>query len=217
MTKHSSPPGIGNRIAPARFVVTAIIGLIVAPLAIAHSDWRMGTMIGFDVAATAFLLSLIGLFRSGDANSMREAATRNDANRASLLAITLIVTLVILIAVASELAQKRAPDPWTVALILVTLSLAWAFSNIIYALHYAHLFYSPDDHGKDRGGIDFPGTDEPDYWDFTYFAFTIGMTFQTSDTDIKQGSIRKVATFHALAGFVFNIGVLAFTINVLGS
>jgi uncharacterized membrane protein len=216
MTKPQSGRSIGNRLAPARFLWAAALGLIATPLTIGQSDWRMGTMVGFDAAALLFLLSLIPLFRRGDAASMRQAALRNDANRAGLLFITAIVMLVILVAVAAELGQRTAPDPLVVALIIATLSLAWAFSNMVYALHYAHIFYTADGHGQDRRGIDFPGTDEPDYWDFTYFAFTLGMTFQTSDTDIRDSGIRKIATFHSLAAFVFNLGILAFTINVLG-
>ena len=95
--------------------------------------------------------------------------------------------------------------------------LAWLFSNVVYALHYAHLFYMPGDEGKDCGGLAVPKTDEPDYWDMLYFAFTIGMTFQTSDVEIESRDIRRVAMLHGLIAFVFNLGVLAFTINVLGS
>jgi uncharacterized membrane protein len=216
VTKSATRPSIGNRIAPLRFIVSAVTGVIAVPVAIACSEWRTGTMIGFDIAAIVFLLSLITLFRCGNAQSMREAAVHNDANRASLLVITAIVMVVILVAVASELSQRNANDPLNVALIIATLSLAWSFSNMIYALHYAHIFYTSGQGGMDRGGIDFPGTKEPDYWDFTYFAFTLGMTFQTSDTDICDRTIRKIATFHSLAAFIFNIGILAFTINVIG-
>ena len=207
---------IGNRLAPARFLFAAVVGMSATAIAISLSDWRVGTMIGFDAAAALFLLSTIPLFRRGNAVSMRQAALRNDANRAGLLVITGIVMLVILVAVAAELSQRRAPKPLDVAAIIATLALAWSFSNMVYALHYAHIFYIADKNGKDQGGIDFPGTDEPDYWDFTYFAFTLGMTFQTSDTDITSPRIRKIATFHSLAAFIFNIGILAFTINVIG-
>ena len=207
---------IGNRLAPARFLFAAVVGMIATAIAISVSDWRVGTMIGFDAAAALFLLSTIPLFRRGNAVSMRQAALRNDANRAGLLVITGIVMLVILVAVAAELSQRRAPKPLDVAAIIATLTLAWSFSNMVYALHYAHIFYIAGKNGKDQGGIDFPGTDEPDYWDFTYFAFTLGMTFQTSDTDITSPRIRKIATFHSLAAFIFNIGILAFTINVIG-
>ena len=70
---------------------------------------------------------------------------------------------------------------------------------------------------SDAKGIDFPSCDEPDYWDFAYFAFTLGMTFQTSDVQIPSRRVRKAALGQCMAAFVFNIGVLAFTINVLGS
>jgi uncharacterized membrane protein len=70
--------------------------------------------------------------------------------------------------------------------------------------------------GEGSAGLEFANTKEPVYWDFVYFAFTIGMTFQTSDVSITSDRIRRVVTVHSLAAFVFNIGVLAFTINVLG-
>ena len=66
-------------------------------------------------------------------------------------------------------------------------------------------------------GLDFPGTPEPNYWDFVYFSFTCGMAFATSDVAISDQHIRRIVTVHCLAAFAFNIGVLAFTINVLGS
>ena len=137
--------------------------------------------------------------------------------RAMLLAITAIVSSVVLVAIGVELAQPAAPKAADIALIIGTLLIAWLFSNMVYALHYAHIFYSAGSGGEDRGGMEFPGEDEPDYWDFTYFAFTLGMTFQTSDVTILSRGVRRIALFHCFAAFVFNIGVLAFTINVLGS
>ena len=106
---------------------------------------------------------------------------------------------------------------FSTVLIVATLALAWLFSNTVYALHYAHLFYLVDGSGKDGGGIDIPACTEPDYWDFLYFSFTLGMTFQTSDVEISSRTVRRVVLGQCLAAFVFNIGVLAFTINVLGS
>ena len=129
----------------------------------------------------------------------------------------MIVSLTVLVAVASELSQKGEMKPPVIALLIGTLALCWVFSNTIYALHYAHIFYTLDNDGEgDSGGIDFPKTPEPDYWDFIYFSFCLGMTFQVSDMNISSGRIRKVVTAHCLIAFVFNLGVLAFTINTLG-
>jgi uncharacterized membrane protein len=118
------------------------------------------------------------------------------------------------VAIAAE-SVGHNPQPETKVLIILTLALAWLVSNLIYALHYAHLAYMSPDLGC--SGLEFPGTPEPLYWDFIYFAFTCGMAFATSDVIIKDQHIRKVVTVHCFAAFVFNIGVLAFTINVLGS
>lgn len=206
--------GLGNSIAPPRFIAFALIAAIGVAAGTMLLGWREGVMAGFDVAALAFLLSCWPLMNDTP-SEMRQAAKRNDANRAGLLAITGGVSLVVLVAVASVLMEKDAPKPAMLALIIATLVLSWSFSNLIYALHYAHMFYA-DAKGEDKGGLGFPDTPEPCYWDFVYFSFCLGMTFQTSDSEIQTASLRKVVTFHCLAAFVFNIGVLAFTINVIG-
>ena len=144
---------------------------------------------------------------------MRRHANENDANRAVLLGLTGTIMLVILVAVAKELAGKNSLP--AIVGTVATLVLAWLFSNTVYALHYAHLFYS-DTATDEKGGLSFPGCDQPDYWDFLYFSYTLGMCFQTSDVSITARRVRRAALGHSLAAFVFNIGVLAFTINVLG-
>ena len=170
-------------------------------------------MSAFAVAAAAFLIAILPVLRRGEADRMRQSAQENDANRAGLLVITVVTSIVIMASVVSEKLDKATP--WTIALVLVSLGLAWMFSNTVYALHYAHMYYGQD-RGKDRDGIDFPGDGDPDYWDFVYFSFTLGMTFQTRDVDITSRRVRRVVTGHCLAAFVFNLGVLAFTINSIG-
>ena len=158
---------------------------------------------------------------------MRGHARIDDANRGWLLAISILVTLVILVSVASEMSDLKGP--LTAALVIATLTLCWLFSNTVWALHYAHLFYvgadvydardgdSGGNRGGDSGGLSFPETDEPNYRDFVYFSFTLGMTFQTSDVAITATQMRRLVMIQSLAAFIFNIGVLAFSINVLGS
>lgn len=210
----SPKTSIGNRLAPARYLV--FIGVFAAGGVVA-SRWLtpgQSVMAGFDGAALVFLASLWPLFDDAAAD-IRARAKANDARRITLLAVTGLVMLAILVSVAVELAGT--PDALAIALVIGTLAIAWLFSNTVYALHYAHLFYGSTSGSKgDAGGIDFPGTKAPDYWDFLYFAWTLGMTFQTSDVSINGAHVRKIVTFHCLAAFVFNLGVLAFTINVLG-
>ncbi len=178
--------------------------------------WYQAIMAGFDLAALGYAATLPPLFRL-DAAGIREKAKPEDADRILLLALTAITMMTILTAVATELTQRQAPDRLAVALVIVTLAIAWCFSNMIYAIHYAHLYYDDSRGGGDRGGVEFPTTKSPDYWDFVYFAYTLGMTFQTSDVAITDGQWRKVVIFHCIAAFVFNIGVIAFSINILAS
>jgi uncharacterized membrane protein len=207
--------GIGNVIAPPRFLFFIAVTAVTAWFAIPAFSWRFGTMVAFDLGSALFLISCLPLLRN-KSDDMRESTRRNDANRVMLLLLSTAVSLAVLAAVASELMQGKAPSMATLGMIIGTLVLAWTFSNWIYALHYAHLFYRSDEGGGDAAGLEFPETPEPNYWDFIYFAFCLGMTFQTSDVTVTDGGIRKVVTLHCLAAFVFNLGVIAFSINVLG-
>jgi uncharacterized membrane protein len=211
----AKPRTIGNIIAPPRFLAFLVALIVAFPIAAhAFDRWALGAMAAFDLAAALFLVLCIPLLSTREARVIREHATENDANRHVLLAITGIVMAVLLTAIAAETVGHN-PQPFTKSLIIGTLALAWVFSNTVYALHYAHLVYMHPDVGC--VGLEFPGTPQPVYWDFVYFSFTCGMAFATSDVVITQTHMRKTVTIHCLAAFAFNIGVLAFTINVLGS
>jgi uncharacterized membrane protein len=205
---------LGNRIAPPRFIGFVVVTIVAGLIAVPRLGWAQGSMAGFDVAAILFFAAISPLLNDR-ADEMRASAKKNDANRAGLLLITGIVMGVVLASVASELMQDGRPKPGEIVLIVGTLCLAWIFSNVIYALHYAHLFYTGTK-GKDAGGVTFPDTKEPNYWDFLYFSTCLGMTFQVSDMNITSGRMRRVVMFHCLAAFVFNLGIIAFSINVLG-
>ncbi|MFO1240009.1 MAG: DUF1345 domain-containing protein [Sphingomonadaceae bacterium] len=203
---------IGNRIAPVRFIAfLAAFALFGAGIQIELGQWHYSVMGGFDLAALLFFILLAPTLRDGEASAIRRHAAENDANRGTLLVISALIGAVLLITIGVELTGPGEP---MASLIIVTLGLAWVFANMLYALHYAHLFYGK---GNTDGGLSFPDTDTPDYLDFVYFAFTLGMTFQTSDVAINSRAIRRVVLAQCLAAFVFNIGILAFTINTLGS
>ncbi|WP_272800142.1 MULTISPECIES: DUF1345 domain-containing protein [Sphingobium] len=199
---------------PWRYGMFLALLALVAPLAL-WMPWHEAVMAGFDLAAIAFMIAVAPLIGAAPA-TMRKNAASNDANRELMLLLTAIVSLVILVAVGVAISQHGGPNGAMIALLLATLLIAWLFSNLVYAMHYAHNFYLPDKSGKDRGGLDFPEEDEPGYWDFLYFAFTLGMTFQTSDVSVTATAMRRTVLFQCLAAFLFNLGILAFTINVLG-
>jgi uncharacterized membrane protein len=171
---------------------------------------------GFDIAVIVFAASLWPLGRDCSAATMSRHAGENDANRGAVLAISVIVSIVLLLALLVELPEARKGDVLAKAELVATLGLGWLFTNLVFMLHYAHMYYRGGP-GQARGGLAFPGTREPDFWDFLYFSFTAGMSFAASDVDVHRGDIRKVVILQSLLSFVFNIGALAFCINVLAS
>lgn len=210
---------VGGWLAPPRFL------LFLAFFGAGFGMWRwLGHSVadaldlGFDGAALVFLISVAPLFaHTRDAAWIRAQSARNDANRVLVLCITTLLSVVILAAIAGEVPHVAHGGPIVLVKLIATLLLTWLFANVTYALHYAHLYYSPGaSAGKDAGGLEFPGTKAPDYLDFGYFAFTLGMTFQTADVGISGRPIRHIAMLHTFAAFIFNIGVIAFTINAIG-
>ncbi len=206
---------VGRHIAPVRFLLfAAVFAGVAGALAALGDGSRTALLMGFDAAALVFLAASLTLLRS-DAEQMRSRAVDNDANRAGLLAISVLLSLVVLFAVGTLIASPEKLDRGDIVLIVATLLLAWLFANMVFTLHYAHLYYLQEG-GRDRGGLEVPGVKEPGYWDFLYFSFTLGMTFQTSDVTISGAHMRRVALGHCMAAFVFNMGILAFTVNALG-
>jgi uncharacterized membrane protein len=211
----ANAPTIGNRIAPWRFIMfLAVLIIGAAPAGLWLGSNALGIIAAFDLAAILFLASCWSILAISDPFEIERIARLNDANRTFLLGVSGIVVAVLLIAVGAE-TVGRHPDVTTRTLIIVTLIIAWLFANTVYALHYAHMAYVQPPSGC--AGFRFPGTPQPVYWDFVYFAFTCGMAFATSDVEVTDQRIRKVVAFHCLAAFAFNIGVLAFTVNLLAS
>ena len=232
---------LGTRVAPARFVLfmAVLVGVSLFKLlpGVEHltaetitgldqtlaraetSGWKQAAdaiVVGFDVAVLVFAASLLPLGKDRGAAVMRRHARENDANRMLVLVVTAIVSLAILFAMMVELPEARSGHALAKLELVGTLALGWLFTNLVFMLHYSHMFYSDDPATKKiSGGFDFKGTKEPDFWDFLYFSFTAGMSFAASDVDVTSQAVRKVVVLQCLLSFVFNIGALAFCINVL--
>jgi uncharacterized membrane protein len=190
-----SKSSIGHVLAPWPFLIFGILMIVGCAVACPAVGAGRGEMIAFDVAAITFLLSCAPLFRHGP-REMRRLAEMNDANRGILLLLAAVVIGVIMTAIGNELSQKGRPRPADVLLVILTLSFCWLFSTVVYALHYAHLFYTRSSEGKDSAGLHFPETGEPDYWDFVYFSSCLAMTFQTSDVEITSRVHRRTSISH---------------------
>ena len=198
-----------------RVAVCAALGLAAAGVALIVTVWELAVLIGWIVTATILLAWIWTEIGRLDAGATAHVATREDDSRAAARAALLASSVISLIAIAAAL--RRASDATyglEIALITASLSavvLSWLVVNTVFVLRYAHLFYG----GDAVGGVDFPGGDQPCYRDFAYLGFTVGMTFQVSDTAITQRPLRATVLRQALLSYVFSVAIIALTINVI--
>ena len=204
-----------------RLAIATLLGILVylvLPAALGESTRLLAS---FDLAATAFLTAMWIMMARATTPDMRRRAQFEDEGRHVVLALSAAVASAILLAITLELHGIRdrplSDAGLRVALSGVTILLAWFFMNTMFALHYAHFFYGDADGPADAEarGLAFPGRAEPDYWDFLYFSFVIGMTFQVSDVQIESHRLRRVGLAHGVLAFFFNVVVLALTINIV--
>ena len=199
--------------AVVRVLVSFTAGVATFLLALIVSRWEIAALLGWDAAAVAFLLWVWLAIGGLDGDDTARLASREDSSRLAADAILIGATVVSLVAVGIAIVEASGADgPSRIAVAVVALSslvLSWAAIHTVYTLRYAHLYY------RDGGGIDLSQDTAPDYRDFAYVAFTIGMTYQVSDTTITSRAIRMAALKHAFLSFVFGTGVIATTINLV--
>jgi uncharacterized membrane protein len=184
--------------------------------------WAVMTrgILAWDVGAAAFLgLSVVLFAGASTAERMERNARAQEEGEWTLFFLVVAGAVASFAAILSEFgSMKGAPADVRevkVAVVAATLALSWLLTHAVFALRYAHEFYttSVPEGGVDRG-LEFPGERLPDYWDFLYFALVLGMTFQVSDVQITSRKLRRLATLHGLLGFVFNTVIVALTVNL---
>ena len=205
------------RARPRLFIAGAVTLVVMAALAVS-APWRLPTrlLVGWDIGVALYLVLAFQMIASSTIDRIRRRGAEEDEGQAAILVLTVVAamaSLAAIFALLSESARKDRPA-LSVVLAAATILLSWAFIHTIFALHYAHEFYDE----TAGGGLAFPGDEkEPDYWDFVYFSFVIGMTSQVSDIGITSKQIRRTAAAHGVIAFFFNAALLALTINLAAS
>ena len=181
------------------------------------------TVVAWDTGAILLMVLAVRLFLDGSDASMARNAEAQAEGEWVIFAVTLAGVLVSFVALSAVLSGvKDLPafsKQWHIALVAATLLLSWLVTHVVFALRYAHEYYAADSTpgpGVD-GGLEFPGGQAPDYWDFCYFSLVLGMTFQVSDVQITSRKLRRLALAHGLVGFLFNTVIVALTVNIAAS
>jgi uncharacterized membrane protein len=204
--------------APAlrRVLVAAVVGLATGLSLAAVLPWRLAVLGGWNGLALTFLLAVAPIILTADGLRTQTWATREDVNRDVARLLLLAASAASLVAVGFALGlarhQSGAERLLLVTMATITLVVSWTVVNTVFTLRYAHLYYMGA-----TDGIDFEGdtTRPPDYRDFAYLAFTIGMTYQVSDTTLRDRGIRRTVLGHAFLSYVFGVVIVGAGVNVV--
>jgi uncharacterized membrane protein len=200
-----------------RLLLVTAVGAAVGTVFGFLAPWQLAVLAGWDATAALFVAWVWVSVGRLTPDETRALATREDNNRVTASLLLLGASVASLVGTGFDLVKaEQAHTGGRFALTVVgvlTVALSWAVVHTVFALRYAHEYYLPP-----VGGIDFKTTDElPDYQDFAYVAFTVGMTFQVSDTDMQARRTRRTVMRHALLAYLFGAVILAVVVNVIAT
>jgi uncharacterized membrane protein len=204
--------------APAmrRALVVVAIGLIVALALLPFLTWQLAVVGGWDAAALTYLLAVWPIIIRADSAHAQLIATREDQTRgsAAVLLVGASVTSLLAVGIALSLAGREtgALRAVLIGVAVLTVALSWTVVNTVYTVRYADLYF-----GSTGSGITFGDGDgsTPDFRDFGYIAFTIGMTYQVSDTTIRDPRIRRTVLSHALLAYLFGVVIVGGSVSLI--
>lgn len=198
-----------------RVAVSACCGFTSGAVAAFVTVWQLAVLVGWVVMASVLLVSVWLEIGHLDAVTTARVATREDDSRAAARAVLVAASVLSLGAIVAALHRASSAsvglEVALTAASLLAVVVSWLVVNTVFVLRYAHLVYG----GATVGGVEFPGGEAPRYRDFAYLGFTVGMTFQVSDTPITDGTFRATVLRHALLSYMFSIATIAMTINVV--
>ena len=214
------PASIARSIAIRPKVYLAILaGVAAAVLLPGTLSGSIRTAVAADIGAIVYLAIGLRMMLTHGGDVIRKRAAAQDDGAAVILAVVLVAIALCFWTIFGVLSEAKqvsgAAKALHTGLAAVTILLSWLVTQVVFTFHYAHEFYRPDDTAEKRaGGLEFPGDNSPDYWDFFYFATSLGAASQTSDVAIRTKALRRLVTLHAVISFFFNTAVLALAINI---
>ncbi|ENN87497.1 putative transmembrane protein [Rhizobium freirei PRF 81] len=198
-------------------ILISVLAGIAVFLLLTSRDFNAGNLlISWDTTAVVYIVYSLYRMLTADAQRIRKRSADLDFSDGFLLFLSITAAVASIGGIALDLlgVKDAAPEVafFRVMMAIVTILISWAFLHIMFTIHYAHRFYSSP--GKGQGLKFAEPVEEPIYWDFLYFSFTIGVAAQTADIGISTVSMRRLALLHSILSFLFNTTILALAINV---
>lgn len=196
--------------------IAAFVGVVLVLASPSRWDWIVRILFGWNGAIFVLVPLTYIWMRKLDARALRARYQEEDPTAPLILLVTVISALLSVLGIIALLSTAKQVPPGERAahslLACMTIVSSWALVHTMFTIRYADMFYSVLD--GEPPPLSFPDTAEPLFWDFVYFAFTIGVACQTADVSTRQTDIRKMVTIHSVIAFVFNLAILGFAINV---
>jgi uncharacterized membrane protein len=200
-----------------RAVVVTWIGLLVAGVLVWFVSWELAVIAGWDAAAFTFLLSVWPIIIGADSSHAAQLATREDESRGSATLLLVAASVMSLLGAGFVLnlagQDSGPPRVLLIGVAVLTVALSWTVVNTVYTLRYADLHYRSRAAGIAFGEA--AGPERPTYRDFAYVAFTIGMTYQVSDTTVADPKIRRTVLVHAFVSYLFGVVIVGGSVNLI--
>ena len=209
------------RIVRARPILTSSISVgllcaLLAPQLITIDKW-VTLVVSWNIGSCLYLFLTFKMMFQADPDQVRAHALRQDTGNYTILALVVFSAIVCLVANVMVLGISKNLEGddklFHIVLAALTIITSWAFTQTMFAVHYAHDFYTALSNHK-VPGLDFPGHEQPDYLDFLYFSCMIGTSAQTSDISLTTRSMRRVCLVHCAMAYFFNTTLIALTINI---
>ena len=216
------PANIFVKLHPVHRILIGIVCGVLTYLFIRQSDLKPLVRVMFIWDAFAFTILALGwiLFYTRTIRQIRQFARKEDGSLTYVFLLIILASFSSLFALLMLFISKDMSQMDKTLFLLAAIPamlFSWFIVHTTFTFHYAHIYYddAEDDAEKHAAGLEFPSEKKPDYLDFAYFAFVIGMTFQVSDVEISSRKIRRLALFHGLLSFALNTFVVALTINLI--
>jgi uncharacterized membrane protein len=199
-------------------LVGLLVGMLIPQSLVALTITR--ALLGWNAGISLYLLLCMIMIMRSTKEKIHSQAQLEDEGQWVILTLVIFAAIASLVAIIVELAAASDLDEAHryahIGLALFTIVASWAFTHMMFGLHYAHQYYLALTNAQ-PAGLQFAGDDAPDYGDFLYFSFIIGTSAQTADVNISSTAMRRVALLHSVLAFFFNTTVLALTINIAAS
>lgn len=180
-----------------------------------HAEARV--LLGWNACTLLYLGLALHMVRRSDSERIQRRALHQNEGRILVLTMVVVAAIAVLLAIGSQLSALKAMHGLTktlhASLAAITVISSWLFTQTLFGLHYAHDFYAARSRGQ-PDMLQFPGTADPTYGDFFYFAAVIGTSGQTADVAFTSSELRRIGVLHCILAFFFNTTVLALTINI---